>query len=394
MLSLLLFGAVSLDNGLGLTPPMGWMSWEQYHCTVNCSAYPKACLNEDLIVNMIDRISGDGWRSMGYNYVSIDDCWSGPGRDSNGELYPDPERFPNGMAWLADYAHKHGVKFGIYNDFGTKTCGGYTGSEGHLNRDARTFAAWGVDMLKMDGCNSRLLDMADAYPAMSAFLNITGRPILYSCSWPAYDKEMDYSQLPPICNMWRNYGDIRATWSTARIIIDKWGNMTDWIKWAGPGHWNDPDQLMIGMTPNSWVKGLTVAEWRTQFAIWAILAAPLFMSNDLRNVSATARTILMNKEIIAVNQDPAGRQGRRLTQFGVNESVWVRELAGGDVAVALMNRGETTVDITAKFNTFGNATKYKVRDLWQHADLGVMETGISWRDIEPHDTIILRLTPA
>jgi alpha-N-acetylgalactosaminidase len=229
---------------------------------------------------------------------------------------------------------------------------------------------------------------------MAAFLNMTGRPIVYSCSWPAYDKNMDYSQLPPACNLWRNYGDIKASWPTLRGIIDKWGNMTEWIKWAGPGHWNDPDQLMIGMTPNSWVKGLTVAESRTQFAIWAIVAAPLFMSNDLRNVSASARTILMNKEIIAVNQDLLGHQGRRVTPFGGNETVWVRELSGGALAVALMNRGDTVADITTKFNSFGNVTKYRVRDLWERADLGVMETGIAWTDIQPHDTIILRLTPA
>ena len=153
--------------------------------------------------------------------VNIDDCWMTHDRDENGRLYPDPERFPHGIKWLADYAHSKGVKLGIYNDYGTKTCGGYMGSEGYLQKDAQTFAEWEVDYLKMDGCYSQLLDQNDAYPAMTRFLNETGRKIVYSCSWPAYDMAMDYAPLPPNCNLWRNWDDIECNWRSIKSIIDK-----------------------------------------------------------------------------------------------------------------------------------------------------------------------------
>lgn len=181
MLSLLFAApAFCLDNGLALTPPMGWMAWEQFRCEVDCKKNPKSCISENLFVDMIDRFHDDGWTKFGYEYICIDDCWMGKGRDANGEIYPDPERFPHGIKWLADYAHSKGVKLGIYNDYGTLTCGGYTGSEGYLVRDAKTFASWGVDMLKMDGCYSNIRDQSDGYPAMMHFLNATGRTIMAS----------------------------------------------------------------------------------------------------------------------------------------------------------------------------------------------------------------------
>ncbi|OHS95043.1 hypothetical protein TRFO_38776 [Tritrichomonas foetus] len=388
MLFVFLGLVLSLDNGLALTPPMGWMAWEQFRCETDCSKYPNDCINENLFVDMIDRIAEDGWLELGYEYVSIDDCWMGKGRDVNGELYPDQSRFPHNITWLAEYAHKKGVKLGIYNDFGTLTCGGYTGSEGYLRVDALTFGKWKVDMLKMDGCYSELINQRDGYPAMTHFLNKTGRPILYSCSWPAYDDKMDYSPLPEHCNLWRNYGDITSSWPTVKTIIDKWGNTPEWAKYAGPGHWNDPDQLMIGLKGGK----ITKIEGETQMAIWAIVAAPLIMSNDLRQLEDWAKEILQNKEVIEVDQDPLGIQGFRLTE-NIDKQVWYRQLSNNEWAVALFNHGESTTDITVTFKDFAPKDTYTLRDLFKHEDIGTISNSYTGKDIPAHGVVFLRLKP-
>lgn len=390
MLSLLFSLSISLDNGLALTPPMGWMAWEQFRCTTSCFWHPKTCISEKLFTQMIDKLVEDNWTKYGYEYINIDDCWLDTKRDSEGRLQPDKSRFPNGIKWLAEYAHKKGVKLGIYNDYGTKTCEGYPGSEGYLDLDARTFAEWDIDMLKMDGCYSNTLDMNDAYPAMSHFLNSTGRQIMFQCSWPAYDQDMDYTPLPPSCNLWRNYGDIRATWASIKDIMNVWADHQDkWAKYAGPGHWNDPDMIVVGMDGGS----LTEDESKTQFAIWSILAAPLLMTGDLRVMPQWAKDILMNEEVIAVDQDKLGKQGLRITPKSVDQTVWVRELANGDYAVALMNRGDTTTNIMARFSDFSSVKKFAVRDLYLRKDLGVFTNFYSGDDIPKHGVVMLRLTP-
>ncbi|OHT04522.1 hypothetical protein TRFO_27963 [Tritrichomonas foetus] len=391
MLSFLLFGVFSLDNGLALTPPMGWMAWEQFRCEVDCTNHPDTCISEKLFVDMIDNLVSGGWLEYGYQYINIDDCWMGPGRDENDEMYPDQSRFPHNITWLAEYAHKKGVKLGIYNDYGSLTCGGYTGSEGHLLQDAQTFAKWKVDMLKMDGCYSNLLDCGDAYPGMTHFLNKTGRQIMYQCSWPAYDMEMDYTPLPEHCNLWRNWDDIEANWRSILSIIDKWGNTPEWAQYAGPGHWNDPDQLVIGMKGGK----LTEVESETQMGIWSILAAPLIMTNDLRDVPDFAKRILQNREVIAVDQDPLGIQGYRVTEWGNDKTVWVKELSNGEWAVALFNRGDVKQTITATFADFlkeGQQTNWHLRDLFLQKDLGNFEGSYTQKDIPAHGIVMLRLT--
>ena len=267
--------------------------------------------------------------------INIDDCWMTHDRDENGRLYPDPERFPHGIKWLADYAHSKGVKLGIYNDYGTKTCGGYMGSEGYLMLDAKTFAEWEVDYLKMDGCYSQLIDQADAYPAMTRFLNETGRKIVYSCSWPAYDMEMDYAPLPPNCNLWRNWDDIECNWRSIKSIMDKFGNETKWAEYAGPGHWNDADMIVAGLKGGS----LTEDESKSHFAIWSILASPLIMSNDLRELPDWAVKILRNKEIIAVDQDPLVSPPE-IRDRGNGVLEYSKRLADGSTAIALFNRSD------------------------------------------------------
>ncbi|KAL1238381.1 Alpha-N-acetylgalactosaminidase [Trichinella spiralis] len=270
---------------------MGWLSWAAFGCQTDCSRYPLSCINEALYMDMADRLVEDGYLEAGYNLVNIDDCWSEMKRDSNDQLVADRTRFPSGIKQLARYMHDRNLKLGIYGDFGTETCARYPGSLYFLKLDAQTFASWDVDMLKLDGCNVDVSLMPAGYSEMSRYLNETGRRIIYSCSWPAYEVSLrikpDYLSVAQSCNMWH---DLAAA--------------------SGPGRWNDPDMLIIGYP------GLSIDQARAQMAVWCIWSAPLLMSNDLRFISPYYREILLNKKAIAVDQDPLGIMGRLIYKSG------------------------------------------------------------------------------
>jgi alpha-N-acetylgalactosaminidase len=328
-------------NGLAKTPPMGWMSWEIFRCQTNCATHPDSCIDHNLYEQMTDHLVEDGYLAAGYDQVSIDDCWEDhSGRDADGHLVPDASRFPDGMKALGDYMHGKGVRFGTYSDEGSKTCGGYPGTQGYEQDDAETFASWGVDYLKLDGCHNSKAGFVTGYPAAGAALQATGRNITYSCSWPAYlgsneDQKPWQAMIDAGCNLWRNWGDIQCNWRSLSGIIDHWGDYGEVLQeWAGPGHWHDMDMLLIG---NNCV---TIDEQRTQMAIWAISASPLIMGNDLRSVPDDAKAILLNKDAISVSQDSLGRMGIRHPNYtsASGSQVWYRSLANGDVAVALYNK--------------------------------------------------------
>lgn len=309
------------------------------HHTLSCPVtLVLVSLSEQLFMQMADVMVSDGWKDAGYEYVCIDDCWMSMTRDDQDRLQPDPERFPSGIRKLADYVHSKGLKLGIYADVGNKTCAGYPGSYGYYDLDAQTFADWGVDLLKFDGCNYGTLDLlAEGYRNMSLALNETGRSIVYSCEWPLYMRPMrkpNYTEIKHYCNHWRNFGDIYDAWSSIRSTLDWTALHQDTIvDVAGPGGWNDPDMLVIGNFGLSWDQQLT------QMALWAIMAAPLLMSNDLRHISPQAKWLLQNKDVIAINQDPLGKQGYRLSKES-NFELWERPLSGGAYAVAVLNRQE------------------------------------------------------
>ncbi|XP_044737417.1 alpha-N-acetylgalactosaminidase [Chrysoperla carnea] len=314
----------SLDNGLALTPPMGWMHWQRYRCIVDCKEYPDDCVSEQLFKKAADLIVSEGYDQLGYEYIIVDDCWLNKTRDENGRLQPDKDRFPSGMKALADYIHGKGLKFGLYEDFGTKTCAGYPGVLGHLEQDAQQFADWDVDYVKLDGCYSNITEMYDGYTQFGKYLNETGRPMVYSCSWPAYTEPLgipgDYETLSEYCNLWRNWDDIDDNWANVSRIIDFFAENQDrFIPYAGPGHWNDPDMLIIGNF------GLSDDQSELQMAIWAIMAAPLIMSNNLATVKPQHKAILQNKDVIAVNQDALGIQGRLVFKKNKLE-IWTRPI--------------------------------------------------------------------
>lgn len=331
------FVAEALDNGLALTPTMGWLHWERFMCNTDCDAEPDRCISERLFMQMADVMAKEGWKEAGYEYVCIDDCWTSRERDAQGRLQADPKRFPSGIKKLAEYVHSKGLKLGIYADLGTLTCGGYPGSLGHHDIDAQTFADWGVDLLKYDGCNLDWKLVGEGYKNMSKALNKTGKSILYSCEWPLYVwpyEKPEYSAIRDTCNHWRNYADVYDSWSSIKSILDWSAEHQDIIvPSAGPGGWNDPDMLVIGNF------GLSPDQQETQMALWAIMAAPLIMSNDLRNISPQSKALLQNKHIIAINQDLLGKQGYRSSK-GNNIDVWERPLSGNRQAIAVLNKQE------------------------------------------------------
>eukprot|EP00058_Branchiostoma_floridae_P015500 XP_002600988.1 hypothetical protein BRAFLDRAFT_232493 [Branchiostoma floridae] len=367
----------TLDNGLARTPPMGWLAWERFRCNVDCVDDPYNCISEQLFMQMADRLAEDGWKELGYNYINIDDCWMSMDRDDQGNLYANKTRFPNGIKKLADYVHSKGLKLGIYLDFGTHTCGGYPGSIKYLQKDAETIAGWGIDMLKMDGCYANVSDMSWGYPDMEMYMNKTGRPILFSCSWPAYAGGIkvdlvDYSVLAKHCNAWRNYDDIQDSWDSVTHIIDWFGDNQDVLApAAGPGHWNDPDMLIVGDY------SLSYEESKAQVAMWAILAAPLFMSNDLRSISPEARSILMNKEVIRISQDSLGMQGRRVIKVYDKIEVWLREIEYASYGVAFLNRRTDGMPynytLTLQDLNFTYMKGYHLDDLFSGQPLGHFE---------------------
>jgi len=314
-------------NGLALTPPMGWMSWEVFRCHID----------HTLFEQMTDRLVEDGYLAAGYDTVSVDDCWMNHSRDDGGHVIPNPKRFPAGMKALGDYMHSKGVRFGTYSDAGTMTCEKGPGMKGHEVDDANTFASWGVDYLKLDGCNNNHSNFPIDYPAAGSALQESGRNITYSCSWPAYigsnetTKPFD-AMIAAGCNLWRNWRDIQCTWDSLAAIIDHWGDYSEVMQQsAGPGHWHDPDMLLIGNDC------ISIEQQKTQMAIWSISASPLIMGNDLRNISNESKAILLNKDAIAVDQDPLGKMGIRHPAYNSSSptQMWYRELSNGDIAVVL-----------------------------------------------------------
>jgi alpha-galactosidase len=354
--------ALAQGQGLARTPPMGWNSWNHFGCHVT----------DAIIREQAKAVATIGMKAAGYRYVNIDDCWEGK-RDADGFIHPK-EKFPD-MKALADYVHSLDLKLGIYSSPGPKTCGGYEGSYGHEQQDANTYARWGVDYLKYDLCsymsNMKLHDphqdprkalgmMKKAYSKMHQALVNTRRPIVYSLCEYGVGSVWEWG--PEVgANLWRTTDDIRDTYRSMALIGFSQAGLE---KYAGPGHWNDPDMLEVGNGD------MTADEYRTQMSLWAILAAPLIAGNDLTRMDETTKSILMNTEVIAIDQDRLGIQGHRVGP----PQIWARPLTGGAVAVALFNyvTDDEAEPLTLRFKDVGFSGPVHVRDLWAHRDLGVL----------------------
>ena len=335
MKKLLLLSAVALlslsaaaqkFDRLALTPPMGWNSWNKFHCDVS----------ETLIMKAADAMISSGMKDAGYEYIVIDDCWQ-VSRDENGEIVCDPERFPHGMKYVADYVHSKGLKFGIYSSAGTVTCQRRPGGFGHEYQDARTYARYGVDYLKYDWCGSTTQDAKSSYTNMSNALYAAGRPIVFSiCEWGS-NKPWEWAGT--VGHLWRTTGDISDNWNSMTDIFEKQRELS---RYAGPGRWNDPDMLEVGNG------GMTTEEYRTHFSLWCMLASPLMAGNDLENMTPETKSILLNKEMIAIDQDTLGRQATCYRDNG-DYQIWVKTLSNNEKAVCLLNKSDEKKSVLVDF---------------------------------------------
>ena len=356
------------SSSLAKTPPMGWNSWNKFGCNVS----------DKLIREMADAMISSGMQAAGYQYVNIDDCWQ-VSRDTQGTIVADPARFPSGINALADYVHSKGLKLGIYTDAGTGTCEKRPGSLNHEVQDAKTYASWGIDYVKIDWCNAEGLDPEVQYGKLRDALAQSGRPIVFSiCNWGV---KAPWRWGPATGNLWRTTGDINDTYDRMSLIGFGQNGLE---KFAGPGHWNDPDMLEVGNG------GMKRDEYRTHMALWALLAAPLLAGNDLRSMSPETKDLLTNSEVIAVDQDSKGVQGHRVWEEGPLET-WAKPLADGSHAVGLFNRSEASIKMTLDFKAIGAPTSAKLRDLLDHKDLGTFQNSYS-AEVPTHGVVLVKVS--
>jgi alpha-galactosidase len=376
---------------LALTPPMGWNTYNTF----------AGNFNEQIIRDMVDMIVSTGMKDAGYKYIIIDDNWTST-RDSLGFLTVDKGRFPSGMKAMSDYIHSKGLKLGLYSDAGYKTCGGFISSRGHEFQDAIMFARWGCDYLKYDWCNSDGLNAVGAYTTMSDAIYAAKRPMIFSmCEW-GNNKPWEWAS--SVGHLWRTTGDITSCWDcvdTHGGAYNSWGvmkilDLQDGLrKYAGPGHWNDPDMLEVG------IGSLTNTESRAHFSLWAMLTAPLITGYDIRKMSPDVISILTNKEVIAIDQDSLGIQGFRQSKSDSLE-IWCKPLKNGDWAFCFFNRGSKPAEVNydwnkqiinddvAKLELRFDKQTFTLRDLWAKKVIGTTKKNLQVK-IASHDVLMLRL---
>jgi len=376
--------------GLALTPPLGWNSWNTFQTNIN----------EKLVMEIADKMVSSGMKDAGYSYLVLDDGWMAKERDVNGNLVADPLKFPNGMKAVADYVHAKGLKFGLYNCAGTKTCAGYPGTRGYEYNDARWYAKNEVDFLKYDWCNTEGINAKEAYATMSNAIKTAGREMLFSlCEW---GDNQPWLWGKEIGHMWRISGDIyncfdcikdHGTWKSWGVtyIIDLHKNIR---QYSGPGHWNDFDMMEVG-------HGLNVNESRAHFSMWCMLASPLIAGNDIRGMDNQVQKILTDKDMIAINQDKRGVQAF-LYQQKDSVDIWIKPLSNENVAVCFLNRSQNPVpvnynwqlnpvaDSVSKLNIDFSKELYKISDVWQKRSAGNTKK-IFKGVVKPHDVIVLKL---
>ncbi|WP_433813205.1 glycoside hydrolase family 27 protein [Flavobacterium johnsoniae] len=379
-------------EGLAMTPPMGWNSWNTFATNID----------EKLVKETADIMVSSGLAAAGYNYIVLDDGWMTRERDANGDLVPDPAKFPNGMKALIDYVHSKGLKFGLYNCAGTQTCAGYPGTRGYEYQDARFYAKLGIDFLKYDWCNTKGITAPEAYTTMSNALKTAGRPIVFSlCEW---GDNQPWEWGKPVGNLWRISGDIYPCFDCEFKHPENWSSWgfmkiaemrKDIRKYSGPDHWNDFDMMEVGNEMND-------TEDKSHFAMWCMLSSPLFTGNDYRKMSKETLAILTNKELIAINQDKLGIQGfKHSAEDGLE--VWVKPLSDGNWAVTFLNRSDVAkkINFDWKKNAFKdldfgyeadfNKTTFKLKNLWTNKEAGNTKKNFT-AELASHDCITLKLS--
>lgn len=372
-------------EGLAMTPPMGWNSWNTFQTKID----------EKMLREMVDQFVASGMKDAGYEYFVLDDGWMARERDGEGRLVADPLKFPSGMKAFADYVHGKGLKFGIYNCAGTKTCAGYPGTRGYEYQDARLYASWGVDYLKFDWCYAEQLNAKEAYATMSNAIKKAGRPMVFSlCEW---GNNRPWEWAKDIGHLWRTTGDIVKCWDCegkngVMAILKRQDHLR---QYAGPGHWNDPDMLEVG-------NGLSLNEDRAHFSMWCMLAAPLMAGNDLRKMSEETIAILTNKDAISVDQDPLGVQGFKWAERDSVE-IWFKPLKDDHLAVCFLNKSSKVKDFVYdwKMNAVADSVSglkgdfkkqsYHIFNIWTKEKNGSTAKPLRAK-IGPHDVLMFRLS--
>ena len=383
----------TIPKPLASTPPMGWNSWNMFGSQIH----------ETSIRETAQAIVSSGLKDCGYEYIVIDDCWSHKqGRDRNGSLVPDPEKFPGGMPALAEFVHGLGMKIGIYSDAADLTCASHPGSYGFEEEDAQLWASWGIDFLKYDYCHAPDDQKAaiQRYTRMGEALRKTGRDFLFSlCEWGGRAPQLWGRKVGG--HMWRVSGDVfdswinvwMPTWKTYGIGVDVSLDLAaELAEYGGPGGWNDLDMLVVGLKGKGQISGggLSFLEYQTHMTMWCMACSPLMIGCDVRMLDTETASLLTNREVLAVNQDPLGRPARRVRQSGPCE-IWRKALSDGSAAVALINRGSVGTDITLKASDVGLLDGPKLaRNLWTQEDIADFRTSLT-RRVQPHETVLLRI---
>jgi alpha-galactosidase len=364
---------------LAPTPPMGWNPWYTFGCSAD----------ERLVEQSAGALISSGMAGDGYRYVNIDDCWMAPQRDADGALQADPQSFPDGIASVASYVHSLGLKLGLYISAGWQTCQLRPGSLSHFAQDAATVASWNIDFLKVDYCYTNFAPAQPAYAAMEQAIAAAGRPIVMSVSDNGFERPWLWG--PGLASLWRTTNDYTAYgaatgqwWAAVLKIVDVNATL---YRYAQPGAWNDPDLLLTGTGK------LTVPEERSQFSLWSMMAAPLLAGGDVRTMSASTIAILTNREVIAIDQDKAGLQGRRIADRAGHQ-IWLRTLADGSHAILFLNAGARPSTLALRASRAGlGHQRYAVRDLWRHRSWTSTAPMIQAR-VGVNDVVILRVRPA
>lgn len=379
-------------EGLALTPPMGWNSWNTFQTNIS----------EQLVKETADKMVSSGMKDAGYTYLVLDDGWMAMERDSiTGDLVPDPEKFPNGIEPVVAYVHSKGLKFGLYNCAGTKTCAGYPGTRGYEYQDARNYAKWQIDYLKFDWCSTDGQNAKESYTTMSKAIRKAGRPLIFSlCEW---GNSKPWEWAANVGQLWRTTGDITAQFDGTKTYGDWHANgvmtcvdIQDTLsRFAGPDHWNDPDMLEVG-------NGLSQAENRAHFSVWSMMAAPLIAGNDIRKMDAATNAVLINKNVVAIDQDSLGKQGIKYSDKDSLQT-WIKPLKNGDWALCFLNRSGVAKPVSfdwkhtmvrykeADMDLDANAGNYQLMDLWANKVIGTTAKPLT-ANISSHDVLMLRLS--
>jgi alpha-galactosidase len=382
------------SNSIASTPPMGWNSWNTFGHHIS----------ESVIRETADALVSAGLKDCGYEYIVIDDCWSiKDRRNSNGDLIADPEKFPDGIKALADYVHSKGFKLGIYSDAAEKTCSGYPGSLGFEEQDANLWASWGIDFLKYDYCNAPQEQSVaiERYARMGEALRKTGREFLYSlCEWGNQGPHLWGRKVGG--HTWRVSGDVYDSW--INIWLNTWYSIgidvsidiaNELHEYGGPGGWNDLDMLVVGLKGKGQIAGtgMSFVEYQTHMSLWCMACSPLMIGCDIRKLDSDTASLLMNREVLDVNQDPLGIPARRIRQMRQCE-IWIKPLADKSVAVSVINRGSRPDDVTVRARDIGMLDTPKLgRNLWTQEDIADFKTDFIQR-VQPHETVVMKITSA